>query len=74
MPFIRKGRLKYEGKPIKDGGFILEKENDNTELTKNSRNNEEELEVSSTGYGLESVSKTEEEQTTTNKDTPCGGL
>ncbi|WP_180954926.1 hypothetical protein [Bacillus sp. V3-13] len=41
------------------------------------RSNEEVLEISSTGYGLESVSKDTEEhevQTSNNRNSSCGGL
>lgn len=64
------------------GGFTMEKDHssryhDDSNLRLKRKMNEEEVEISSTGYGLESVAKeTEEEERKLldNKDSSCGGL
>lgn len=55
--------------------FTVEKINHDADQTKKRMNHNEEFEISSTGYGLESVTKeTDEEAKTENSDSSCGGL
>ncbi|MDQ0200175.1 hypothetical protein [Neobacillus ginsengisoli] len=52
--------------------FKLDEKKDDSQLNLNRKVNEEVLEISSTGYGLESVSKDTEEPKKRNPS--CGGL
>ncbi|WP_165976285.1 hypothetical protein [Bacillus salipaludis] len=52
----------------------MEKNQPNQDLISNNRGNEEELVISSTGYGLESVSKEEASKESNRTDSSCGGL
>jgi hypothetical protein len=54
--------------------FNLGEKNDDSHLNVNRHVNEEVLEISSTGYGLESVSKEHTLQETKNRNPSCGGL
>lgn len=54
--------------------FNLGEKNDDSHLNVNRQVNEEVLEISSTGYGLESVSKEQTLQETKNRNPSCGGL
>lgn len=53
----------------------MEKNNHDTDQTKKRKIHNEEFEISSTGYGLESVSKdTDEELKKKTNNSSCGGL
>ncbi|MBP1080252.1 MULTISPECIES: hypothetical protein [Bacillus] len=53
----------------------MEKNNHDLDQNKKRAVNEEEYEISSTGYGLESVSNdSDEDPKTENKNSTCGGL
>ncbi|MED3564262.1 MULTISPECIES: hypothetical protein [Bacillus] len=52
----------------------MEKNQTNQDLTLNKKTNDEELVISSTGYGLESVSKKETSAETERSNPSCGGL
>ncbi|MED1467492.1 hypothetical protein [Bacillus salipaludis] len=52
----------------------MEKNQPNQDLNLNRTTNEEELVISSTGYGLESVSKEETSKESNRTDSSCGGL
>ncbi|MDR7000265.1 hypothetical protein [Neobacillus niacini] len=52
----------------------MEKNQQTQDLTSNRKANEDELVISSTGYGLESVSKEEASTESDRSDSTCGGL